>query len=238
MTRPRQSPCGRPAEAAALYVTCGRPSSWNVRNSAFWRRAAASRSPAATSTSIPAARSRSRPLPFTLGLGSSAAITTRATPGCDQRVGARRGPPVVAARLEADVGGRPPRRRPQAAAPSPRRAPLPRRSCQPSASTSPSRTSRQPTTGLGAAVRLPRSASSRVRRRNDSSAGVTPRPDRRPRRRCRSARGSSRPELGEPKIADPATRMFAPASNTSRMVSRLTPPSTSTATPSSPLPRA
>ena len=38
-TRPPQSPCGRPAQAAALYVTCGRPRSGSVRNPAFWRRA-------------------------------------------------------------------------------------------------------------------------------------------------------------------------------------------------------
>jgi len=45
------------------------------------------------------------------------------------------------------------------------------RTCQPSATTSPSRTTTAPTTGFGAAVRRPRSASSKHRSRWRSSSG-------------------------------------------------------------------
>lgn len=66
------------SEEAVLIRTKGWPSSMRLKKPALSSRASASSSP--LWTSMPAARMRARPSPATLGLGSWAAATTRATP--------------------------------------------------------------------------------------------------------------------------------------------------------------
>ena len=89
-----------------------------------------------SATATPARSSAAKPRPSTIGFGSRIAATTRATPGLDDRLGARGRPAVVVARLERDVQRwRRGRARPPPRAPSPRRAGVPGPSCQPSPTT-------------------------------------------------------------------------------------------------------
>ena len=74
---------------------------------AFWRRAARSTSPPATSTAIAAARRRADARAVHLVGRIDHGRDDAGDAGGDQRVGARRRAAVVAARLEVDVDGRP-----------------------------------------------------------------------------------------------------------------------------------
>lgn len=98
----------RPSSVVASFsVTSGRPSRMRRKKPALSAAASSAQTPVSTET--PAARSRASPPPETRGSGSSKRHDDAGDARLGEGVGAGRRAPPMAARLEADIGGRAPR---------------------------------------------------------------------------------------------------------------------------------